>query len=80
MHITVHLYSYLRYYMPSAEKLFRDKEWDLPEGTAVREVVSSLELPKGVPITVLLNNNSVDQAAVLKEGDVIHILPLMGGG
>jgi molybdopterin converting factor small subunit len=29
---------------------------------------------------VLLNNNSVDQATVLNEGDILHVLPQMGGG
>jgi len=32
MHITVNIYSYLRYYLPSAEKFIREKEWDMAGG------------------------------------------------
>ena len=80
MHITVNIYSYLRYYLPSAEKFIREKEWDMPEGSTTKDVVERLSLPSAIRVTILLNNNSVDLTAALKEGDVIHILPLMGGG
>ena len=52
----------------------------MPEGATVAEVMERLKLPKEVRIMVLLNNNSVDAKAVLKEGDVVHILPMMMGG
>ena len=80
MHITVNIYAYLRYYLPDAEKFIQEKEWDVPEGSTIKDVVERLKLPKGIRLTVLLNNNSVDQMTSLKEGDIIHILPLMGGG
>jgi len=80
MRINVHLYAYLRYYLPGQEKLFQEKEWNVPEGATVAEVMERLKLPKEVRIMVLLNNNSVDAKAVLKEGDVVHILPMMMGG
>ena len=80
MHITVHIYAYLRYYLPDAEKFFRDKEWNVPEGSTIKHVVERLKLPKEIRVAVLLNNNSVDQMTSLKEGDIIHILPQMVGG
>ena len=80
MRVTVHIYSYLRRYMPAAEELIRNRVWDVAEGATIREVVARLELPDEVQITILLNSNSVDHTAVLKEGDIIHILPIMGGG
>jgi molybdopterin converting factor small subunit len=80
MHITVNIYAYLRYYLPNAEKFFRDKEWDVPEGSTIRYVVDELKLPREIRVTVLLNNNSVDQMTSLQEGDIIHILPQMVGG
>jgi molybdopterin converting factor small subunit len=52
----------------------------MPEGATVRQVLEKLRLPKEVRVTVLVNNNSVDQNAVLKEGDILHILPQMVGG
>jgi sulfur carrier protein ThiS len=80
MQINVNIYSYLRYYLPGQEKLFREKKWDMPEGATVSHVLEKLKLPKEVRIMVLLNNNSVDQKAALHEGDVVHILPMMMGG
>jgi molybdopterin converting factor small subunit len=80
MHITVHIYSYLRYYLPNAEKLFQEKVWEVPEGSAITHVIGQLKLPREVRVSVLLNNNNVDQMTSLKEGDVVHILPQMVGG
>jgi sulfur carrier protein ThiS len=80
MHITVNIYSLLRYYLPAGEKFLQEKEWDVPEDYTIKHVVEKLKLPNGIRVTVLLNDTSVDQAASLKEGDIIHILPLMGGG
>ncbi len=80
MQINVNIYSYLRYYLPGQDKLFQEQEWHMPEGATVSHVLEKLNLPKEVRIMVLLNNNSVDQKAVLKEGDIVHILPMMMGG
>jgi sulfur carrier protein ThiS len=80
MHISVHLYSQLRFYLPAGEKFLKEKEWELPEGSTIKSVVDRLKLPNQVLVTVLLNNNSTAQSASLKEGDVLHILPMMGGG
>lgn len=80
MLITVHIYAYLRYYLPEPQKSIREKEWDVPEGSDIGFVLEKLKLPKEVRITVLLNNTSADRNAVLKEGDVVHILPQMAGG
>jgi molybdopterin converting factor small subunit len=80
MRITVHIYSYLRYYLPNAEKLFQDKTWEVPEGSAIAHVIEQLKLPKEIRVSALLNNNSVDPTTLLKEGDVVHILPQMVGG
>ena len=80
MRITVHIYAYLRSYLPAGEKSALQKKWEIPEGATIKQALAKLNLPKEVRITVLVNNNSVDQATVLKEGDVIHVLPQMGGG
>ncbi len=80
MRISVNLYAYLRYYLPPAEKSVQEKEWEMPEGSTVGQILERLQMPKEVRVTVLLNNNSVDAKAVLKEGDIIHILPQIAGG
>ena len=80
MRITVHIYAYLRYYLPAGEKSVLQKEWEMPEGATIKQALEKLNLPKEVRVTVLLNNNSVDQATLLNEGDILHVLPQMGGG
>ncbi len=80
MHVNVHIYAYLRYYLPASEKLFNNKEWEVPEDATVNDVLEKLRLPKEVRVSVLINNNRVDPKATLKDGDVIHILPQMSGG
>jgi molybdopterin converting factor small subunit len=80
MRVTVNIYAYLRYYLPEPEKTMQEKVWDLPEGSIVKNVLERLRLPREVRVTVLLNNNSVDSKALLKEGDIVHILPQMVGG
>ena len=80
MRITVNIYAYLRYYLTAPDKSIWQKEWDLPEGASVSDVLGKLKLPKEVRLTVLLNSSSVDKNAPLKEGDTIHVLPQMSGG
>ena len=80
MHITVNIYAYLRYYLPEPQETMLEKEWDVPKEASVGFVLEKLRLPKEIRITVLVNNKSVDQKAILKEGDVVHILPQMAGG
>jgi molybdopterin converting factor small subunit len=80
MLVSVNIYANRRYYLPEPEKSIEEKEWEVPEGATVGFVLEKLKLPKEIRITVLVNNSSVGQKAVLKEGDVIHLLPQMTGG
>jgi sulfur carrier protein ThiS len=80
MRITVNIYAYLRFYLPDADKFLREKEWNMPERSTIRHVLERLKLPEQIRVTVLLNNNSVDETTSLKDGDIIHILPQMVGG
>ena len=38
MRISVHIYAYLRYYLPAAEKSVQGTEWDMPAGSTVTRV------------------------------------------
>lgn len=80
MRVKVNVYAYLRLYAPAAKELFHDKEWDVSPDAKVSDLLEKLNLPEEVRVTVLLNNNSVDPTALLKEGDIVHILPQMAGG
>ncbi len=80
MHISVHIYSHLRHYLPHSEKMVLNKEWEMPDGATILQVLERLQLPRETRVTVLLNDSSVDAKAILKDGDIIHILPQMRGG
>ncbi len=81
MHITVHIYAYLRRYLPDAGQRAQGRaDWDVPSSATVGQILEKLKLPKQISVTVLVNGNSVDREAILKEGDIVHILPQMGGG
>lgn len=80
MIIKVKIYAYLRYYLPTPENFTPDEELDMPERTTIRQVLEKLNLPKEIRVTVLMNGNIADEKAVLKEGDIVHILPQMAGG
>lgn len=80
MHITVHIYASLRCHVQAAEQLSLQKEWDVPQNAAVSQILDRLKLPKDIHVTVLINNRSVASKATLEEGDIVHVLPQMGGG
>ena len=80
MRVTVNIYAYLRYYLPAGEDFFRNKEWDVADGATVGHVMERLQMPPEIRITVLLNGSRVDETAVLKDGDVVHLLPQTVGG
>lgn len=80
MNITVHIYSYLRSYLRDSEASIGEKTWEIPQNATVAHIMEKLKLPKEVRVTVLVNSYSVDQKTILNDGDVVHILPQMGGG
>ncbi len=80
MRIAVHIYPSLRRYLPERERISRTKEWEMPEGADVRQLIDRLHLPEQIRVTVLVNDSSVDPATGLRPGDVVRVLPQMGGG
>lgn len=59
---------------------FKEDVLELPEGTAVQEVVARLALPRHLLGIVLINGVHSGVDAVLAEGDELTLLPLLGGG
>lgn len=74
MHVTVRLFATFR------EGRFNSEEWDRPERTTVREILGELGIePKEVGV-VLVNGRHADYERALVDGDVLSILPWVGGG
>lgn len=50
------------------------------EGTKVGQVLEKIPIVKGEAETIILNSKLVQEDAVLRDGDVIELYPVMGGG
>ena len=50
------------------------------EGTTVREVVAATGLKLGSTVRFALNTDYVGPDAAVKEGDVVSLIPPVGGG
>jgi molybdopterin converting factor small subunit len=59
---------------------FKENTRNYPEKATVREVVEELNLPRDVLGIVLINERHGDFDDSLSEGDVLTILPILGGG
>ena len=53
---------------------------DFPPGIRVSQVIEHLELPAGYFGMVLLNGRHTDTEHVLRDGDVLTLLPMVDGG
>jgi hypothetical protein len=59
---------------------FRETARDYPPGTRVREVVEELAIPDQLLGTVLINGAHAGIDDLLREGDVLSLLPILDGG
>jgi molybdopterin converting factor small subunit len=74
MIITVKLFAYLRDYN---ENKF---EYEISEGTTIKDVVLLLKLPKDDVAIIMVNGRGKDLAYELVSGDVLALFPPVGGG
>ncbi len=72
--ITVKLYAVLQI------GRFREKALDFPVGAKVIDVVNGLELPSEHVDILLVNGRHVDREALLQDGDILSLLPMVEGG
>jgi sulfur carrier protein ThiS len=59
---------------------FTEKFLDYPDNTKVEKVVADLDLPENMLGIVLINGLHASEQSILKEGDALVLLPLLGGG
>jgi hypothetical protein len=74
MQMTIKLYGVFRI------GRFREMACDYPPGTRVRQVVEDLTIPDQLLGIVLINGEHADIDELLREGDVLSLLPLLDGG
>jgi sulfur carrier protein ThiS len=79
MKITVHLHTVLQQSTPQGPRSKLDME--VPPGTTLGDLYSSLGLTMGVEhLLLMINGKLVDLDQPLTGGDDIHFIPAMSGG
>ena len=74
MQIEVRLFAGLR------EGRFKKRTMDVPEGTRLRDVFESLDIPEEEVSLPLVNGTYSDTRLKLSPQDVLSIFPAVGGG
>jgi len=72
--ITVKLYAVLQV------GRFKENDLDCPVGSKVVDVVNDLELPSEHVDILLVNGRHVDGEHLLRDGDILSLLPMVEGG
>lgn len=77
MQIEIEFYASFRAYSPSGEKKITLR---LQEGATLEKLWAELGIPEKVERICLVNGTYCSQLKVLKEGDVVSLLPMIDGG
>ena len=65
--------------IPLSGKNLTKDQWDVPEDSRVDGLLDKLNLTQ-VPALLILRGDVVGEDAILKEGDVLKIFPMISGG
>jgi molybdopterin converting factor small subunit len=74
LQITVKLYGVLRV------GRFKEEDREVPPGATVRTVAEQLRIPAELLGTVLIAGVHASVDSLLSNGDVVSLLPVLGGG
>ena len=74
MKVKVKLFAFLRQFGPDEQTV------ELPEGTAIDDVVRSLKLPGTIRLLRIVNGEHQPSDHVLKDGDELALFPPIAGG
>jgi molybdopterin converting factor small subunit len=80
MIIEIKVFSSLRNYVQPSDSRLDGSRWDVDEGATVGQVLEMLNLAGRGDLILLVNGHHVNKESVLREGDVLSILPPIGGG
>jgi sulfur carrier protein ThiS len=82
MRVRVRVHAYLRQSLSARHKFLNGETWDVPEGATAAQAVALLGLPKTFPVIVMINGTPCQDPArtLLKEEDIVVVLPVMAGG
>lgn len=77
MKVKVELQAYLEQYSPNGQDIF---EYEVPEGTLVRDLVAKLGVPLELASVIIVGNTNADPSHRLKESDRVTLIPPLAGG
>ena len=79
MHVTVKLFATLVRFK-SGSQVAKPFDVELPDGSAVQDLIDILKIPVEETHVVFVNNIIEDPQTKLKNGDVVGMFPPVGGG
>ena len=79
MKVEVRLYATLRKYLPPGTE-GGSALVDIPVGSAVRDVIAYLKIPKDITHLAMVNGKHSPRDKTLREGDVVIMFLPVGGG
>lgn len=79
MKIEVKLFATLARYLPESS-VGSHATVEVPDGSTVRRLVSSLGIPEEMPAITLVNGLDATPEQVLVDGDVLAMFPPLAGG
>jgi len=79
MKIKVHLHTILQQGLP--EETLNKLIIDLPEASTLVDLIEHLNIQLGSKsLTLAVNGRTAEEVQVLKDGDVVHLIPAISGG
>lgn len=79
MKVELKLFATLARYLPDAADS-GSATVDVPDGSTVRQLLSSLGIPDQMPLMILVNGRDAAPEQVLEDSDVLTIFPPLVGG
>jgi sulfur carrier protein len=79
MEIEVKLFATLRDYLPKGSSRFSCK-MGVDGSTRVQDILSRLKIPEEIPKIIFINDVHGKEDQILKDGDLLSILPPIAGG
>jgi molybdopterin synthase sulfur carrier subunit len=80
MKIQFNLFASLSRFLPDPRENGFSNLVEIAEGTTIKALLESLQVPPDLPKIIFLNGIHADPTAVLKEGDRLGVFPPLAGG
>jgi molybdopterin converting factor small subunit len=80
MIIEVKIYGSLSHSVSVPNNILHGGKCNIPEGATVGQFLEMLNLPHQLPLVLLVNGKHANRENILKDGDLLYMLPPMTGG